>query len=631
MTSMNYVAPDAFVRAMTHAWETNRKLLANKGLRTDWHIFADTLDHYLRYPDQSFHVLAPKTGTGKTMGLELYLAMLSDLNQEHPDKRTGTLVVARTCKQCDEIVANINAFAGGRDVAVASYQDSGVLVRDCADFDVLVITHEAYRLALHMKHEGNSQRWEALSEHHGDLCIVDEAPHGLFHTDTLLLDDLRTVLSWCDYKITGKHEEAVDALRQLADHLEHEETKRSKEAHVLWEGSGDCPISCPSPSRFADLERDLCQRGAMSMTRWLDDDMSLPSDLYVKVHDVLASCQRLLERWAVFLKAGDRYQLRTSELVLPPDVGGHFVLDATATVDPFWQLFKDRAHVFQHWTKPRSYSAVSLHIRRKRGTGKSALKGNAEKVLPVYIRDLETRHPTSKSVLCVPEVVETKLQQLLPVDLPCNTMHWGAIAGRNDLDKHEVIGLLSLPYRDQNDYLMWHLASCDVGQRGRQLGNASGPVSDLRAHHIALELIQAINRIRCRRPIDEVGGCLPCDVYVVLPKGPIGDAMLDLVCSEMPGVKVEDWKVNLDQGARHVRPGTFQEQFLDAILELPVLEMTTKELWQLMRWPRGQIKEIHQALRDTTHSLSVTLREAGVSFWHNGGRGRASTWHLSKT
>ena len=63
---------------------------------------------------------------------------------------------------------------------------------------------------------------------------------------------------------------------------------------------------------------------------------------------------------------------------------------------------------------------------------------------------------------------------------------------------------------------------------------------------VSASVVQAINRIHCRRVIDTEGRCEKSDVYIVLPKDWRGDAVSEDICTNMPGIKVVPWDFEPD-------------------------------------------------------------------------------------
>ena len=55
---------------------------------------------------------------------------------------------------------------------------------------------------------------------------------------------------------------------------------------------------------------------------------------------------------------------------------------------------------------------------------------------------------------------------------------------------------------------------------------------------VAVDAIQAINRVRCRKVIDAEGNCPETEVFIILPSGKQGKVILDIIKSAMPDVNV---------------------------------------------------------------------------------------------
>lgn len=55
---------------------------------------------------------------------------------------------------------------------------------------------------------------------------------------------------------------------------------------------------------------------------------------------------------------------------------------------------------------------------------------------------------------------------------------------------------------------------------------------------MTVSLIQAINRIRCRKVIDSRGNCSKADVYLFLPSRKKGEKFIDTIKSQMPNIQV---------------------------------------------------------------------------------------------
>jgi hypothetical protein len=63
---------------------------------------------------------------------------------------------------------------------------------------------------------------------------------------------------------------------------------------------------------------------------------------------------------------------------------------------------------------------------------------------------------------------------------------------------------------------------------------------EMRIKQLPVSLIQAINRIRCRKVIDPEGNCEAANVFIVLPKTEEAHSILENIRTDMPDIKVVD-------------------------------------------------------------------------------------------
>ena len=64
----------------------------------------------------------------------------------------------------------------------------------------------------------------------------------------------------------------------------------------------------------------------------------------------------------------------------------------------------------------------------------------------------------------------------------------------------------------------------------------------LQLSQITVSILQAINRIRCRRVIDEYGNCKSSKIYLLIPHGEKGEEVLNGIYTEMPLVRLHEWE-----------------------------------------------------------------------------------------
>jgi hypothetical protein len=149
---------------------------------------------------------------------------------------------------------------------------------------------------------------------------------------------------------------------------------------------------------------------------------------------------------------------------------------------------------------------------------------------------------------------------------------------------------------------------------------------DMSRRQLTVSIVQALNRVRCRRVVNSDGDCAACDGFIFLPKRDgLGEAILEGIKREMPGLVVKAWDFTLDAPAMVIRDGSAHAKLLAFMQSTPPGEV------DLMVWSKhhGVSKSSHKdlltTLRDTSHPLTKALAEIGVSYAPIGqGRGAKS-------
>lgn len=154
-----------------------------------------------------------------------------------------------------------------------------------------------------------------------------------------------------------------------------------------------------------------------------------------------------------------------------------------------------------------------------------------------------------------------------------------------------------------------------------------GPYPDIRhsleVGQLVVSIVQAINRVRCRRVVDEDGSCLPTDVYILLPEDKTGKAILDGICREMPGIVVSDWTYK--EVRRKVRRSNLEEALIRYSTSLRQGRVAIHEIAKALSIPQGTLKWLQSRLKDQTSQLVQRLSALGVSYEVTGvGRGARS-------
>jgi hypothetical protein len=307
------------------------------------------------------------------------------------------------------------------------------------------------------------------------------------------------------------------------------------------------------------------------------------------------------------------------------------VLDATAQANFLWDLFEDKARVEPTPSHVRDYSSATLYVARcGGGVGKRAMVNNFKTRFARLATDLEKRLPPSSSVFMCIHKANVHIAKGQGMGFEKFTVgHWNAVDGRNDWAAFDTAVIFGLPYRDQ----IW-ANNTFFAVQGLQTGEwLKSPVwrehADVRRvmqqRQLSVSVIQAINRIRLRRVIDEEGHCPEANVYIVLPKDADGDAILTNIKNDMPGLKVADWTFEMDgpkvkrprKGSSHEALISFMEARLPGKTPLSAIKR------ELSLSDTG-LKKLRETLGKKDHATTKALSALGVEYLAGGGRGAKS-------
>jgi hypothetical protein len=143
---------------------------------------------------------------------------------------------------------------------------------------------------------------------------------------------------------------------------------------------------------------------------------------------------------------------------------------------------------------------------------------------------------------------------------------------------------------------------------------------------LSVSIIQAINRVCCRRVIDAQGRCPPADIFIILPKDKTGDAILKDIRADMPDLKEVPWDFELDGAkVKKARKGTSHEALITYMSNRLPGETALSSVKRELDLSPSKLKDLKAVLRDTDHPTTIALRNIGVSYVVRGaGRGAKS-------
>ena len=639
-------SPAVFADRMTAHWTALGNTPSAK-LQTLWRTMAGTFnDAADNSRDRKWRVLEPPTGSGKTQGLCVYSALVIEGNR-HAAQPLGVLVVTRTIAQAEEIVATIRGLLpddADHRRAMAKHSENRLNIFQMDGADVLVITHAAYTLALEGLSKDNADRWQALSNwQHGPrrLTIIDEALAGVVEENQVTGDAVRRVLGYIDPELRGQYPAQVMALEKVHDVLNQLQAKWQQlqdtgakpfSSRIVWRAVHDGRITFPESLSMGPL------REAMSSIPYDHKALKKDSPLDRKriadlVDRTLKDCEAILRRWAYYHRKGKEDTFNSSQLLIPEGLPGPVVLDATATQNFLWELLEDRVEVPSIPQGVRRYDNVRLHIARATGLGKTKMTKLGERRIPRLLANLEeTLSSDRKVLLCVHKRVE---HIAVGYDHPFaaySVAHWGAIDGKNDWQDYDTVVVFGLSYRDP----VW-ATNAFFALQGLQDNNwlekpewrhYADVRREMQRRQLTVSIIQAVNRVRCRRVVDEEGNCPQTDVFLMLTKDQDGDAILAHLRDEMPGVVVVPWAFKLVGPKESIRRGSSHEALVTFLENRLPGETSMSLIQKELSLSKRALKDLQATLGDADHPLTRALAELGVSYVP--GRGRGSRSYLLK-
>lgn len=621
-----------FIDAMTKHWEGPLGNKVSRELQAVWFQIATTFNNQIeRSKPQLWQILQPPTGTGKSKGTEMYCSLLAVLptnpTLEHilrpssvPPVHPGVLIVRRLQAECNEMAEGINKLAGST-TARAHHGENKLSVEEIAATPVLIITHSAYIRALSdaSAEKSNGAQLELLHRwHHTErgLIVIDEAPD-LIETTQLNIEPLKQVLGHIPEIISKRFPTEIKYMKEIIQWMQELSSEGQQEQML-----SKTNMLSKQPD-FTFLRKALKGYSLdRSVVNRCDGDAN--RSLHKKIRDTLNSIEALPGQWCLYAQSGKQETLNSARHVLPEDHPGAVILDATASTNLLYHLFESRVSIVPTPEGARRYDQVTLHVSRGHKVGKTHLSSKAQSESAKLINGL--KKVTEKSVgvfICCHKDVKPHLENYDGYHLG----HYGAVDGRNDLKDCDTAVIFGLPYRDNiwaaNTYMAVQGPQSTewIASRGkRPFGRYTDILHELETGAISTQVIQAINRVRCRRVIDQNGNCPTTDIYILLPSGKRGDEIIEHIETSMPGIRTEEWAYSgSTRRARKLKHAASLVSFLNNCLPGKV---TVNEVLRELSIPKSTFEKMVPKLKDRASQLFAELTSMGVTYQvEGGGRG----------
>jgi hypothetical protein len=300
-----------------------------------------------------------------------------------------------------------------------------------------------------------------------------------------------------------------------------------------------------------------------------------------------------------------------------------------------WDLFGPNAEIVGTPPVVRDYSPVTLHVARDAGLGKGSMIDNAKTRVPRLLEALQSGVGPDRSVfMCMHKdtkhVALTYAHSFERFDVG----HWGAIDGRNDWSDYDTAVIFGLPYRDRvwstNQFFALRGHQDDYWLQYPDWNEHDDVRQVMEQRQLSVSIIQAINRVRCRRVVDAKGRSPSAYIYIILPKGLIGDAILQDIRADMPGIQEVPWAFELDGPVvRVVRKDSSHEALITYMTTRLPGETAMSIVKDQLGLKDNTLKKLREVLGRADHPTTTALRDMGVRYVVIG-KGRGAKSYLIK-
>ncbi|WP_114011719.1 DEAD/DEAH box helicase family protein [Cohaesibacter intestini] len=635
-TSNPIVDPDFYVSKMEKHWTDTLGNVSSQPLRDLWRrmclIFNQQIDSFGTPEGKRIKVLPPPTGTGKSQGLAVYCSCLEE--NGHP----GVLIVVRLKKQADDAAETINQLAG-KPIALARHSDTSVTPEQVEQSPVIIITHKAYENGLDAVARGEPEQ-SAWSQFHKfqngqrRLVVIDEALD-LLQESKVTLEQAKYLHASLSSKHSAEEAPALDTLSRFVCAYEAltERNKDGREMVVERDALKDF-----EPTSLTILRQSLKSK-RLDKAMLGRDDKTENRRLIGHYSEVLRSIQAIIASWKIYGTKGEHYWLSTAKLILPEEEAcGAVILDATANENVLYSLLPDKVDPpVQLPSNARSYQNVTLYVSKGHRLGKGYLEDNAKAEVAKLMENLKEQGLTDRKVLiCCHKSVEPVVLLYQEHFKSLGTAHWGAIDGRNDWSNYDCVVIFGLPYRD--DFFSANLFFAAQGPQStewlrqeeeRKWKHFKDVRQAIKVSNLTTSVIQAINRVRCRRVIDDQGNCAPTDVYMLLPSDKTGTELLSDIKDHMPGIVETPWK--LKAAKRAPKTSNHLEAFLTYLANMPVGKKSFTDIKRHIGFTRSASDFIKRKLKKPSDDLLEYLKVHQVTYETTGSRKGAQTWFEKAT
>lgn len=251
--------------------------------------------------------------------------------------------------------------------------------------------------------------------------------------------------------------------------------------------------------------------------------------------------------------------------------------------------------------------------------GKSNLKKNIKEEASFLINNLNENIKDRNAFLVCHKDVEAIVNRF-DTNFTLATSHWGAINGKNDWKDHDTVVIFGLPYLPStwpaSTYMVFRGIQSTEWLRNKDARPFNGYTDireSIRNGQMSSSIIQAINRIRARKVIDEEGNCPESEGYILLPKGKLADDILEDIKRLMPGIQIKDWNYS-KKTTRKARSSNYDMAMMKYFENADCGKYPSEEIRVMLGMSPRTIKRKTALMKDKESELSKFMNGLGVEY-----------------
>lgn len=552
--SANIVTVDTnkFIKAFESKWVHDFNNSSSLALKQCWSNLSNAFNTCItnnRKTLKSSKIVVPlPTGCGKTEGLIQYLQLLN--------KDTTALVVVPFIEDANYIEERINNTQEGKAIAVHSKNEA--TVENAIFSQILIVTHTHF-LMNHDKQHINQ-----------DLIVIDEAIDVIteYSVDKMSLERLSIVCTrlYSKFNLLKDDRKDIKHFLKLFEELQLKGKELNISEKLLFDENITFFVEAKNKGRldFNNL-KDAIKQNNCSKILTGTSSLEIEQEIKEKLINTLDSIKHIIGEWQYFINIGKNPSINSASFIkFDKSV---VILDATANTNKLYHLADD-VDVYNNVEGARNYKNVNCYISKGHNTGKSNLVGDEESKakcsadnLIKTISEIDTLGSKSKVLIVTHKALKSHLQGY-DLGFTYDVTNWGAVTGKNDWDDYTDVIIFGLNHKPKQHAINRHSSVTNPQHAFRNTEERCS----IKNTDLLSEIIQAINRVRCRKVIDDQGNCDKTNVFILLPNGVLCEQFEEEIQKQMININLLNWNYDYQRRKESVKRSRYLEPIITFVL-----------------------------------------------------------------